>query len=106
MMGMMLTKHMVNVEKVNQELATTNMCHTENNEAPKIFIVSSGKDIIALRLGPNCSIKGKGKSSNGVLFTDNKLPNFTFVLSQILTLNVVSMLSSARMTASISPMGN
>ena len=66
MMGMMLTKYMVNVEKVNQKLAITTMCHTENNEAPKIFIVSSGKDIIALSLGPNCSIiqivvlKGKG----------------------------------------------
>ena len=55
MMGMMLTKHMVNVEKVNQELAIMTMCYTENNEAPQIFIVSSC-DIIALRLGPNCSI--------------------------------------------------
>ena len=66
MMGMMLTKQMVNVEKANQELAITTMCHTENNEALKIFIVSSGKNIVALRLGPNCSIiqivvlKGKG----------------------------------------------
>ena len=54
----------------------------------------------------NCSITGKGKSSNGALFTDDKLPNFTFVSSQILTMNVVSMPSSARITASISPMGN
>ena len=54
----------------------------------------------------NCTITGKGKSSNGVLFTDDKLPNFTFVSSQILTLNVVSVPSSARMMASISPMGN
>ena len=46
-------QHMVNVEKVNQELDITTMCHTENNEAPKIFIVSSGKDIIALSLGAN-----------------------------------------------------
>ena len=66
MMGMMLTKYMVNVEKANQELAIMTMCHTENNETPKIFIVSSGKDIIALSLGSNCSIirivvlKGKG----------------------------------------------
>ena len=52
----MLTKYMVNVEKANQELAITTMCHTENNEAPKIFNVSSGKDIIALSLGPNCRI--------------------------------------------------
>ena len=88
MMGMMLTKYMVNVEKVNQELVITTMCHTENNEALKIFVVSSGKDIIALSLGPNCSIKGKGKSSNGVLFMD-KLPNFTFASSQILTLWLV-----------------
>ena len=105
MMGTVLTKHMVNVEKVNQELAMMTMCHTENNEAPKIFLVSSGKDIVALSLGPNCSIKGKGKSSNGVLFTDNKLPNFTFVSSQILTPNVVSIPSSAKMMASISCMG-
>ena len=106
MMGTMLTKHMVNVEKVNQEFALMTMSHTENNEALKIFVVSSGKDIVAISLGANCSIKGKGKSSNGVLFTDNKLPNFTFVSNQILTLNVVSMPLSARMTASISPMGN
>ena len=79
----MLTKYMVNVEKVNQELVIMTMCHTENNEAPKISILSSGKDIIASSLGPNCSIKGKGKSSNGVLFMD-KLPNLTFTLSQIL----------------------
>ena len=57
---------MVNVEKANQELAIMTMCHTENNEAPKIFVVSSGKDIVVLSLGPNCSIiqivvlKGKG----------------------------------------------
>ena len=44
-------QHMVNVEKVNQELDMKVMCHTEHNEAPKIFIVSSGKDIIALSLG-------------------------------------------------------
>ena len=81
------------------------MCHTENNEVPKIFIVSSGKDIISLSLGANGSITGKWKSSNGVLFTDDKLPNFTFVSSQILTLNVVSMPSFARMMASVSPTG-
>ena len=52
----MLTKYMVNVEKANQELAIMTMCHTENNEAPKIFVVSSGKDIVALSLGPSCSI--------------------------------------------------
>ena len=56
MMGMTLTKYMVNVEKVNQELALMTMCHTENNEALKIFIVASGKDIIALSLDPNCGI--------------------------------------------------
>ena len=106
MMGMMLIQHMVNVEKANQELNIMTMCHTENNEAPKIFIVSSGKDIIALGLGTNCSITGKEKSCNGVLFMDDKLPNFTFVLSQILTPNVVSMPSSARMMVSISSMGN
>ena len=44
-------QHMVNVEKVNQELDIMTMCHTENNEAPKIFIVSSGKDIVVLSLG-------------------------------------------------------
>ena len=101
MMGMMLIQHMVNVEKMNQELDIMTMCHTENNEAPKIFIVSSRKDNVALSLGANCSITGKGKSSNGVLFTDDKLPN-TLVSSQNLTPNVVSVLSSARMTASIS----
>ena len=46
-------QHMVDVEKANQELDIMTMCHTENNEAPKIFIVSSGKDIIALRVGTN-----------------------------------------------------
>ena len=106
MVGTMLIQHMVNVEKANQELDIMTMCHTENNEAPKIFIVSSWKDIVALSLGANCSITGKGKYSNGVLSTDDKLPNFIFVSSQILTLNVVSMLSLARMMASISPMGN
>ena len=44
---------MVNVEKVNQELDIMIMCHTENNEALKIFIMSSGKDIVALSLGAN-----------------------------------------------------
>ena len=44
-------QHLVNVEKVNQELDMKTMCHTEHNEAPKIFVVSSGKDIIALSLG-------------------------------------------------------
>ena len=96
MIGSMLIQHMVNVEKANQELDIMTMCHTENNEALKIFIVSSWKDIIALSLGANCSINRKGKSSNGVLFTDDKLPNFTFVLSQILTLNMVSMPLSAK----------
>ena len=43
-------QHMVNVEKANQELDMNTMCHTKHNEAPKIFIVSSGKDIVALSL--------------------------------------------------------
>ena len=46
-------QHMVKVEKVNQELDIMTMCHTENNEAPKIFIVSSGKDIVAISLDAN-----------------------------------------------------
>ena len=44
-------QHMLNVEKANQELDIMTMCHTEHNEAPKIFIVSSGKDIVVLSLG-------------------------------------------------------
>ena len=44
-------QHMVNVETAKQVLDITTMCHTENNEAPKIFVVSSGKDIIVLSLG-------------------------------------------------------
>ena len=56
MMGTMLTKHMVNVKKGIQKLAIMTMCHTESNEAPNIFIVSSGKDIIALILGTNISV--------------------------------------------------
>ena len=44
-------QHMVNVEKVNQELDMKTMCHTEYNDAPKIFVVSSGKDIVTLSLG-------------------------------------------------------
>ena len=46
-------QHMVNVEKANQDLDIRTMCHTENNEAPNIFIVSSGKDIVALSLDAN-----------------------------------------------------
>ena len=46
-------QHMVNVETVNQELDIMTMCNTENNKAPKIFVVSSGKDIVALSLGVN-----------------------------------------------------
>ena len=48
-------QHMVNVEKANQELDIMTMCHTENDEALKIFVVSSGKDIIVLSLGANNS---------------------------------------------------
>ena len=33
--------------KVNQELDMKSMCHTKHNEAPKIFIVLSGKDTVA-----------------------------------------------------------
>ena len=44
-------QYIVNVEKVNEELDMKTMCHTEHNEAPKIFIVSSGKDIVVLSLG-------------------------------------------------------
>ena len=54
-------QHMVNVEKANQELDMKTMCHTEHNEAPKIFTVSSGKDIVALSLGAEnlfCGIEG------------------------------------------------
>ena len=57
---MILIQHMVNVVKANQQLDIMTMCPTENNEALKIFIVSSGKDIIALSLGANYSITGKG----------------------------------------------
>ena len=67
----MLIQHMVNVEKVNQVLDIMTMCHTENNEAPKMFTVSSGKDIVALSLGANCSTTGK--SSNGVLIREELL---------------------------------
>ena len=42
---------MVHVEKVNEELDMMTMCNTEHNEALKIFVVSSGKDIVALSLG-------------------------------------------------------
>ena len=56
-------QHMVNVEKANQKLDIMTMCHTENNEAPKIFVVSSGKDIIALSLGAdNLSFSVEGTS--------------------------------------------
>ena len=46
-------QHMINVEKVNQELDIMTMCHTKHNKALKIFVVSSGKDIVALSLGAN-----------------------------------------------------
>ena len=49
---------MVNVQKVNQELDIKPMCHTEYNETLKIFIVSSGKDIVALSLGADNLIFG------------------------------------------------
>ena len=51
-------QHMVNVEKVNQSLDMKTMCHTEHNEAPKLFIVSSRKDIIVLSLGADNLIFG------------------------------------------------
>ena len=40
-------QHMVNVEKVNEELDMKTMWNTEHNKAAKIFVVSSGKDIVA-----------------------------------------------------------
>ena len=49
---------MVNVEKANEELDMKTMCNTEHNEAPKIFIVLSGKDIVALSLGADNLIFG------------------------------------------------
>ena len=56
-------QHMVNVEKTNESLDIMTMCHAENNEALKIFIVSSGKDIIALRLSAdNLSFGVEGTS--------------------------------------------
>ena len=44
-------QHMVNVEKAIEEFDMKTMCNTKHNEALKIFIVSSGKDIVALSLG-------------------------------------------------------
>ena len=44
-------QHMVKVEKANEEFDMKTMCNTKHNEALKIFIVSSGKDIVALSLG-------------------------------------------------------
>ena len=55
--------------------------------------------------GNNNTEKGKGKSSNGVLVRD-KLLYLNFVSGDILLMKKVSMPSSARMMASISPMGN
>ena len=51
-------QHMVNVEKVNEELNMKTMCHTEHNKAPKVFVVSSGKDIVALSLGADNLVFG------------------------------------------------
>ena len=50
--------------------------------------------------------KGNQKSSNGVLLMDDKLSKLAFVSSEILFPKMVSTLLSARMMASISPMGN
>ena len=46
-------QHMVNVEKANDLLDITTICHTENNEAPKTFVVLSEKEIVPLRTGAN-----------------------------------------------------
>ena len=43
---------------MNEELDMKTMCHTEHNKALKIFIVSSGKDIVALSLGADNLIFG------------------------------------------------
>ena len=63
--------------------------------------------LIDLDFGDGNSIteKGKGKSSNGVLIRDELL-NLNFASGDILLMKEVSTLSSARMMASISPMGN
>ena len=56
-------QHMVNVERANEKLDMKTMCNTEHNKAPKIFIVSSGKDIVALSLGADNLIFGiEGKN--------------------------------------------
>ena len=36
-------QHMVNVEKMNQELDIMTMCHTENNEAQKYLLCQVGR---------------------------------------------------------------
>ena len=56
--------------------------------------------------GNSITGQGKEKSSNGVLLMDDKLSELPFVSSEILLPKKASMPSSARMTASISSMGN
>ena len=48
------------------------------------------------------SITGKGKSSNGVLFMDNMLPNLPFVSSEILLLEKESMISTCIANSNLS----
>ena len=64
--------------------------------------------LINLNFGDGNTNTEKGKSSNSVLIREELLDlNFTsYDILTPLTLNVVSTPSSARMTASISPMGN
>ena len=71
---------MVNVEKVNQELDMKTVCHTEHNEAPKIFIVSSGKVIIALSLGADNLIFGI--EGNNFACTLLVAPSYYYVFDQ------------------------
>ena len=91
---------MISTCTANLNLSLSTIGYTEVEHCLIDIDFGDGDDVNSNTL-TNCSITGKGKASNGVLFTDDKLPYFTFVSSQILIRNVVSMPSSARIMTSI-----
>ena len=93
----------------NDGTSTSMITACTANSNSSLSTIGYGEDegcLIDLDFDDDNSITGKGKSSNGVLLTDNKLSELPFVSSEILLLKKVSMPSSARMMASINPMGN
>ena len=83
---------MISTCTANSNSSSSTIGYTEVEHCLINIDFDDGDDVNSNTL-TNCSITEKGKSSHGVLFTDDKLPNFTFVSSQILTLNVGNQMS-------------